>query len=75
MKFEYAVFTVRVPLGDLMGSTWPDEVAQTALLVRMNELGADGWEIFERSNPGIGFVLANKLVLFPYSLWARRRKP
>ena len=48
-RYEYAVFTIRLafPEGafNLPMEDWPYMPHQTSLLAKMNELGAQGWEI------------------------------
>ena len=82
MKFqqwEYAVFTVRVPYGDIMRhagyvppNAWPDEISQAALLEEMNKLGLEGWEIWMRTHPTLPPAVADGV--YPFNLWARRPK-
>lgn len=72
-RYEYAVFTIRLafPEGafNLPMEDWPYMPHQTSLLEKMNELGAQGWEIFERARPiGISPIAE----FYPYNLWARR---
>ena len=75
MKYEYAVFTLRIKCApDQIGTgwdCWPHVELQSPLLARMNELGADGWEVFERSFPGTPPLLGE--TEWPVNLWARRR--
>jgi hypothetical protein len=72
MKWEYAYFTVRVPyvgpVSDL--DKWPAVTMIDALLIEMNRLGAEGWEIFERAHPVT--IALGPSQLYPYTLWARR---
>jgi hypothetical protein len=76
-KYEYAVFTVRVPFDHALArepyirlDLWPDQIMQAALLTKMNELGADGWEIFERVHSAMPPSVNDET--YPYNFWARR---
>jgi len=75
MKFEYAVFTIRIPWRPLESvDDWPIIPMVKEILDELNRLGDDGWEVFERSCP---VSLPHPLLpdqLFPYSFWARRVK-
>ena len=80
MKYEYAVFTVRVHFDPSIREqpyipphAWPDQIAQAELLKSMNELGEQGWEIFERIHPTL--PPGSEDDTFPFNLWARRPKP
>ena len=79
-QYEYAAFTVRVHFDPSIRESpyipphsWPDQIAQAELLERMNELGAEGWEIFERIHPSVGPAAGEDT--YPFNLWARRPKP
>jgi hypothetical protein len=74
VKYEYQVFQVRVLItrADLDGSAWPNERHMNLLLEKMNEVGLDGWAVFERSYPRREAVLGES---YPYNLWARRAIP
>jgi hypothetical protein len=77
MKYEYAVFTVRLKCdADRLGTgwdKWPHVELQDPIVARMNELGADGWEVFERSYPSCPPLPGE--TEWPVNLWARRRLP
>jgi hypothetical protein len=50
MKFEYAYFVIEAPCTEGFSGPecWPDMLVVNACIDKMNELGADGWEIVER---------------------------
>jgi hypothetical protein len=76
MKYEYAAFRVEVPVSPTTAENpyipvndWPDMTGQTALLEKMNQLGSEGWDIFERK---LYPPEAAPRTIRVYNLWARR---
>lgn len=71
MKYEYGIFTVAGPYTpsswDGTGD-WPDPLYMAFLTAKMNELGTDRWEIFQR----IYGPKPAKGADWPCTLWARR---
>ena len=73
-KYEYAAFRVEVPVSwslepRVLASEWPVAASLEILRKRMNELGEEGWEIFDRAH----YVSEPPAVVI-YNLWARREK-
>jgi hypothetical protein len=76
-RYEYAAFLVHMPFGAPIErlNDWPSPAHRDIVIAKMNELGADGWECFERSWPRTVPADIQPNDPFPLHLWCKREIP